>query len=114
MGAASNGYPRGVDPADLILNHYGVKGMRWGKRKRRGPASPESVRATAIKNRAKTSSIKSLSNAELQEAINRMNLEQQYKRLHTAEKPPVAKFVSKVLTEFGQQQAKSLLLAKLR
>lgn len=86
------------------LLHYGVKGMRWGVRKRdtspqkvrviRKPgkalktkggenqkASPDAIRAAVAKQKARRSTTDSLSNKELQELVTRMNLEQQYARL---------------------------------
>lgn len=50
------------------LIHYGVKGMKWGVRKKRN-------------------SISGMSDAELQKKINRMNLENQYKNLTSKKKP---------------------------
>lgn len=93
------------DQIDDMLAHYGVLGMRWGKRKSEGnsvvevsttatpgkkvtakggqnsPASSDAIRVAAAKQKAKTSTTDSLSTKELQELVNRMNLEQQYSRL---------------------------------
>ena len=89
------------------LSHYGVKGMKWGVRKRdrgsNGPvkvrtshkpggrvktkggenqkASPDAVRAAVARQKARKSTTDSLSNKELQDLVTRMNLEQQYARL---------------------------------
>lgn len=69
-----------------FLIHYGVKGMKWGVRRTQtqlDAASAEATRSMEIRgkvaaNRGRTDS---LSNKELQDAITRMNLEQQYTRL---------------------------------
>lgn len=59
-----------------VLIHAGKKGMKWGVRK--APLSPEhSTIKTLKKNKAK-----SLTDAELKQAISRMNLEKQYKDLN--------------------------------
>lgn len=92
---------------DEFLAHYGVKGMKWGVRKdrygrsgpqevtlktkpgrrvtakggRRQPASEDAKRTATSRQKAKKSTIDSLSTKELQELVTRMNLENQYKNL---------------------------------
>lgn len=91
---------------DEFLRHFGVKGMKWGQRRKgmkEGP-SADSARKTAIRQRAKRSGTKSLTNAELQDAINRMNLEQQFKRLSTNERPVVTRFIASTLLEIGKRE----------
>jgi hypothetical protein len=92
---------------DEVLEHFGVKGMHWGVRKDRpgttggeavtvrvragkrvvttgghgqGPHE-DAVKAAISKRTAKKSSTDALSTKELQDMVNRMNLEQQYSRL---------------------------------
>ena len=64
-----------------FIEHYGVKGMRWGVRRKSSstssPASEDSKRHTA--NRKK--GVKSLSDKELKDLANRLNTEQQVARL---------------------------------
>lgn len=91
------------DDAEDVLQHFGVKGMRWGRRKSVVPtevtvsaepgrrakatggtgqrASEDAQRTAVYKQKAKASTTDSLSTKELQELVNRMNLEQQYSRL---------------------------------
>lgn len=91
-----------MDFEDLNLLHFGVKGMRWGVTKK-GPqvvttkvkpgkkvkakggkrqmASEDAVRATVLKQVARKSTTDALSNAQLREAVTRMQLEQQYSQL---------------------------------
>jgi 2'-5' RNA ligase len=110
-----------------ILSHHGVKGMRWGvrsrsagveavsvtdKRKRiktsggRGhPASSDAVRVRTIGQVGKKSGLKALSNEELQAYNQRLNLEQQAKRLSYNDKSPPKKFVLTLLGQTGKQQA---------
>lgn len=97
-----------------FLEHYGVKGMRWGKRGS-GKAAPseDSARSTAIRTKAKQSKPKALSNKELQEAINRMNLEQQFKRLSVNEKPAVTRFISSTLLEVGKREVQVAVAKKV-
>jgi hypothetical protein len=94
-----------VSSLDDVLIHFGVKGMKWGSR-RAAKESPsgDATRSMQLRTRAKTSKVKALSNKELQEAINRMNLEQQFKRLATNEKPPVQRFIASTLLEIGKRE----------
>ncbi len=72
----------GEDFFEEHIAHYGVKGMKWGKRKDREAPSSEAVTVGAINQRVanqKTTAI--LSNKELKDAIERMRLEQQYSQL---------------------------------
>lgn len=75
------------EQVDKFFEHYGVPGMKWGRRNggssiEKSPPSEDHTTVKAIKNKSKTSGVSSLSNKELQQAINRMNLEQQYTRLN--------------------------------
>jgi hypothetical protein len=99
---------------DNALEHFGVKGMKWGVRNRpsgrasKSPPSIESVRKTQINKKAKRSGKKALTNAELQDAINRMQLEQQWSRLRTNERNVAVRFISSVLLDVGKQQVTSV------
>lgn len=81
-----------VDATDNVLSHYGIKGMRWGVRRKRDsdtgrvkgkPASApkESQDAKAAK-KLKKKSASELSNAELKELNRRLQLELDYARLN--------------------------------
>lgn len=99
---------------DDFLIHFGVKGMKWGSRKRKkeGP-SADFTRKTMTRQRAKRSGTKALTNAELQDAINRMNLEQQFKRLATNERPAVTRFIASTLMEIGKREVQVGLAKKV-
>lgn len=72
------------------LYHYGVKGMKWGVRKSNKQLRRERAKKNAnsqVSKDYKESAFlrrrnpRSLSNAELKKAINRMQLEKQYREL---------------------------------
>ena len=58
------------------LQHYGVKGMKWGVRKAR--RSSDSAEVKQIRKKK----VSQMSNAELRKANERIRLEQEYKRLN--------------------------------
>lgn len=107
---------------DDMLEHYGVKGMRWGQRTAAGPqavvvtdkkrrlrakgggghpAHPDAVRARTLGQVAKRSGHKALSDQELQEYSKRLNLEQNVKRLEMSNKNSAQQFVSGLLGSSG-------------
>jgi len=81
------------EESNYELKHYGVKGMRWGVRKSEHEGGTRAKRApvpvSADKQKAneaaarvsKKGDTSALSNQELQQLVQRMNLEQQYSRL---------------------------------
>lgn len=114
---------------ESFLAHYGVKGMRWGVRRddpgpvavevgapagkkvqtrggERQPASEDAIRTAVLKRTALRSTTDSLSNRDLQDLVNRLNLEQQYDRLRPR-KPSeqVAKFLRETLLNIGKDEA---------
>lgn len=75
---------------DLSLTHFGVKGMRWGVRKKQEPVSTgvaktpmssDAVLTSKIRTKARTSGMSSLSNEELFALNQRLQLERQYSAL---------------------------------
>lgn len=90
--------------AEDFLAHYGVKGMRWGVRGGKGTPSADSARSTSVRTTVKKAGVKSVSNKDLQDAINRMQLEQNFKRLTTNERNPVSRFIASTLQEVGKRE----------
>lgn len=64
----------GKEVAEQYLEHYGVKGMKWGKRVR----SEDSAKNQPLKKKKS----KELTTKELKDSIERMRLEKQFKDLN--------------------------------
>ncbi len=110
-----------MDTAEDILAHYGVKGMKWGRRKGDGPvdvivttapgkkakasggtgkpATADAVSAIAARQQAKKSGVQSLSNAELKKVNERLNLEQNFNRLTASDVSAGKKFIKLLLDD---------------
>ena len=109
-----------------FLEHFGIKGMKWGVRKdpvdvtvdsrrpgrrvkasggQNQPAHEDAIRSAAVRQRAKASTLDSVSTKDLQELVNRMNLEQQYSKLSANKTSPGRKIVNEILTNTVKQQA---------
>lgn len=82
-----------ITKVEGFIAHFGIRGMKWGVRRSRGPGGtvgsaiarkqagePDDV--AAIKTKAATSGIHSLSNNEMQTLVNRMNLQQNITKLN--------------------------------
>lgn len=100
-----------MDDLEDFLEHYGVKGMRWGVRKASGggakPARNSSTRGSSPGTR--TYDAKKLNNRELKKVVERMKLEQEYARLNQPKKKKGENFVSKTLKSEGGKIAKQYI-----
>lgn len=103
------------------LAHYGIKGMKWGIRRRRGAdglveKSEDVKRAEAARAKVgKKGDTRALSNKELQDLVTRMNLEQQFSKLSVQNKKtnPALKFVADTLVNVGKQEAQKMAQQQL-
>lgn len=123
------------------LAHYGVKGMRWGHRKRRDgggsdggppedvviknkpghkvetsggrnlPASEDAKKAAAYRQKAKSSTIDSLSNAEMRALIERMRLENDLNKI-VAERAPQKGKGQQFIASLTQKEMKAFMEGK--
>lgn len=95
-----------------VLAHFGVKGMKWGQKKAR-PVSDEAKNKAEVKAEVKTNKVASVSNKQLQDAIRRMQLEQDFKRLSVNESSGVKRWVSSVMLEIGKREVQAYAAKKL-
>lgn len=77
------------------LYHHGVKGMRWGVRKSKGAGS--SIKRKKNTKRSREKSIKKMTDQELRERINRLQLEKQYRQLTKPDMSEGKQFVKNIL-----------------
>ena len=79
------------DRVDEYLMHYGVLGMKWGRRKARASSSGESTKKRHKSNKEQQAPKKRrMSNKELQSRIKRLKMEKEYAQL-TASPPKTSK-----------------------
>lgn len=134
MGTAfdelEDNFPEQMDAAADFLSHYGVKGMKWGHSKSgattssksgkvKEAASEDAARVGGIHTRVKSQkSTKMLSNKELQDAISRMNLEQQYSKmsggLDKTRRQKASAFISELVTGATKQTVQQIATTELK
>lgn len=91
------------------LEHYGVLGMRWGKRKdgSKGSARANNKRYKKIMKDARKADIGKMSDKELRDKINRLSMEKQYRQI-TAKELSTGKSVAKsIITDAAKEVAKN-------
>ena len=104
------------------IYHHGIKGQKWGirrfqnkdgsltpaggKRQKQNDDGPIHEDYSKSHN---TKSVKSMSDKELRDRINRLNMERQYAQLTATEKSMGRKIVSEVLLNVGKELAKEYL-----
>ena len=107
-----------------IIEHHGVKGMKWGVRKdrrssasrrRKTRATPKPPpkkpdRAQPSSKKYKKSDASKLSDKDLRERVNRMNMEKQYKDLISKRNPPssVSRGAKAVASIIGRSGSKAV------
>ena len=75
------------------LQHVGVLGMKWGRRKARTPSEDHISALSGLKGKQ----VHELSNAQIRKAAERIQLERQYKSLTTKEKSAGRKMIEDIL-----------------
>lgn len=102
-----------MQEVENVLAHYGIKGMKWGVRRRRdsstGRVDPDASDDFKAAIAAKSKPASHLSNQEMQALITRMNLEKQYLSAMTPSVPPTrkaktTKFVKDLLLDIGRTE----------
>lgn len=98
------------------LCHYGVLGMKWGRRKDKAPSnsSKRNNRKTSSKIVSKIKSkkkvnIKKLSDEELQKKIRRLQMEKQYRDLKRDEVSEGRKIIGKILSNSATRLGSDVL-----
>ena len=103
------------------LQHHGIKGQKWGVRRfqnKDGTLTPAGRKRQKqddgpihedYSKSHNTKSVKSMSDKELRDRINRLNMERQYAQLTATEKSMGRKIVSEVLLNVGKELAKEYL-----
>lgn len=91
-----------------FLSHYGVKGMKWGVRKR--SAKDEKERAKRFKAVEKR---RTLPDDELKARIDRLQNEKKLKQLTEEDLSPGKAIAKKILSESGQKVARNAVSGAL-
>ena len=99
---------------DNTLQHHGIKGQKWGVRRcqnkdgtltnagrRRNKYSSDDYRSAHERK-----SVRRMSDQELRQRINRLQMEKQYRQLSKKDISPGEKFVKDVLRESSKEVAK--------
>jgi hypothetical protein len=110
-----------MDDVDTFLEHFGVRGMKWGVRKKarsvdtsvestaKGRAKSDDAKTAASSlNRSKKQGVGSLSNQELKALNERMNLESSYKQLNAKQKNGARKFAEDIALQLAKETTKEI------
>ena len=94
---------------DLYLDHYGVKGMRWGHRKRKVSSSSRSNQRKSRREMKRNR--RTLSEADLNRNLDRLRKEKQLKELIDEDVNPGKKYIQDVLKKSGDRLLPAALAA---
>ena len=92
---------------DDTLAHFGVKGMKWGKRKGSSVKAADARKKKSMKKAVKKRRL--LSDADLKKKVERLKMEKQLKDLTDEEISPGKKFVKEVMSSSGKKVAIALV-----
>lgn len=86
------------------LQHHGIKGMKWGIRRTPAQLGHPTKKSSTSQRREE---MKRMSDTELRNRINRIQMEKQYMQLTAPDINPGKKFVKDVLVNAAKQTATS-------
>lgn len=89
---------------EAYLLHYGILGMKWGKRS-------SSVKPSKIK-KPRKEKVKNLSDDELRKRINRIQMEKQYSELSAGKIKKGQRVISKILTNSVKTAVGAIVVAE--
>lgn len=93
---------------DEILEHVGVKGMRWGVRKSRRSGGKSSSDYSTVR-KLKKKKISELSNKELSKITSRLELERRVSSLDSSTTTQGKKLATRLLGQYGNTVATALI-----
>ena len=105
------------ESSDLYLDHYGVKGMRWGHRKRKVSSSSRTGRNIRSRSNQQKSrremkrNRRTLSESDLNKNLDRLRKEKQLKELIDEDVNPGKKYIQDVLKKSGDKLLPAALAA---
>lgn len=92
-----------------ILQHHGILGQKWGVRRTEAQLAKSSKGTTSSKKvsakEVERNKVKSMSDTELRQRINRIQMERQYSQLNKKDISAGRKFISEVFTNAAKQTA---------
>lgn len=88
--------------------HYGVLGMKWGVRKKR-PSSKSKGILKRKKKKEPVLDVSTMTDQELRERINRLQMERQYEQLTAKEKSKGRVIVEQVMAEIGREYVRTFI-----
>ena len=97
------------ESGDLYLDHYGVKGMRWGHRKRKVSSSSRSNQRKSRREMKRNR--RTLSEVDLNRNLDRLRKEKQLKELIDEDVNPGKKYIQDVLKKSGDRLLPAALAA---
>lgn len=105
------GFKMMYSQTDDYLEHYGIKGMKWGVRRteeqlervRGRPQKLSSNDKVITKRKAERANRRTMSDADLKKRIERLKLEKEFKDLTDQDISPGKKYVSDVLSSSGKR-----------